>query len=156
MRGAPGPGGGRDAPAPDARRRAGLGLEHLQRLRGRRKSSLITRISPSIWLENQGELGSARLGLTAVARNVWQESDLSGIDGLARGEFNRKLTPRFNLFGDGLLEHYSGYEEIVEGGSTSTPGGLPGEVILGEQPSWMRDQIGLGFSYMLTERLSFR
>jgi len=120
------------------------------------QGSLVTRVSPGLWIENSGELGSARLGLTAVGRNVWRESQLSGIDGLARGDFDRKLTPRLSVFGDGLLEHYSGYDEIAEGGSTTQPGGLPGEVILGEQPSWARDQIGGGFSYLLTERLSLR
>lgn len=113
------------------------------------QGSLVTRISPSLWLENQGELGSARLGLIGVARNVWEESQLSGIDGLARGEFNRRLTPRLMLFGDGYLEHYSGYDEVDPDGLNQ--GDQP---ILGEQPSWNRDQLGLGFKYLLTERLS--
>ncbi len=113
------------------------------------QGSLITTISPGLWLENVGELGHARLGLSARARNVWEESDLSGIDVLLRGSLQRKLTPRLTLLGDGLLDHYSGYEEISEGNS-----GLPGEILTGEQPSWKRDQLGGGFSYLLTERLS--
>lgn len=113
------------------------------------QGSLVTRISPSLWLENQGELGNARLGLIGIGRSVWEDSQLSGIDGLARGNFDRKLTPRLTLFGDGYLEHYSGYDEIDSDGLNQ--GNQP---IRGEQPSWKRDRIGGGFSYLLTERLS--
>ncbi|MEX2206963.1 MAG: outer membrane beta-barrel protein [Myxococcota bacterium] len=114
------------------------------------EGSLVTRISPSLWLENTGELGNARLGLTGIARNVWEESDLSGIDGLASGEFDRRVTPRLTLFGNGYLEHYSGYNEIDPDGLNQ--GDQP---IVAEQPAWKRDLIGGGFRYLLSERLSF-
>jgi hypothetical protein len=119
---------------------------------GDEQGSLVTRVSPGLWIENSGELGHARLGLTAVGRTVWEESDLSGIDGLLRGDFERRLTPRLSVFGDGLLDQYSGYDEIDDDGP-GNQGGLP---ILEEQPSWKRDQIGAGFSYLLTPRLSMR
>lgn len=113
------------------------------------QGSLVTRISPALWLENTGELGSARLGLIGIGRSVWEDSELSGIDGLARGEFDRRLTPRLTLFGNAYLEHYSGYDEVDPDGLNQ--GDQP---ILSEQPSWKRDLVGLGFRYMLTERLS--
>ncbi len=124
---------------------------------GSTEGSLVTRVSPGFWIENTSEIGHARLGLTAVGRSVWRESELSGIDGNARGDFERMLTPRLSLFGNGLLEHFSGYEEIVEGGPVvGGPSGLPGEVILAEQPSWNRDGIEGGIRYLLTPRLVLR
>lgn len=117
------------------------------------QASLVTRISPGLWIENSGELGFARLGVNLVGRSVWEESELSRIDSAARGTFDRKLSPRLSLFGDGRLDYYSGYEEISEGGTGGTPG-LPGEVLLGEAPSWTRDQADLGFRYLLAPRTS--
>ena len=116
------------------------------------EGGLVTRVSPALWIENTGELGHARLGLTAVAREVWRESNLSGIDGLAHGDFERKLTPRLSVFGNGLLDHYSGYDAIGDTG----PGNQGGQPILAQQPAWNRDQIEGGFSYFFTERLSAR
>jgi hypothetical protein len=116
------------------------------------EGSLVTTVSPALWFENQGEQGHARAGVTARARNVWRESDLSGIDVLMRGDFEHKLTPRLTLFGDGAFDQYSGYDEITEGSAT-TPG-QPGNILLSEQPSWKRDHVGGGGSYLLTERLS--
>ncbi len=114
------------------------------------QGSLVTRFSPALWIENSGELGFARLGVTLVGRSIWEESELSRIDSGARGTFDRKLTPRLSLFGDGRLDYYSGYEEISEGGTT----GLPGDVLLGESPSWTRDQADLGLRYLLAPRTS--
>lgn len=116
------------------------------------ETSLVTRFSPGLWIENSGELGFARLGASLVGRSVWEESNLSGIDSGARGEFERKLTPRLSIFGNGYVDHYAGYEEISEGAGT----GSPGEVLLSEQPAWTRDQLGTGFRYLLTPRTSFR
>jgi len=109
--------------------------------------SPITNVRPGLWIENSGELGHARLGLTAVGRSVWQESNLSGVDGNARGDFERTLTPRLSFFGDGLFDHYSGYQEID---------GSPNQIILPEQPKWNRDEIGGGIRYLLTPRLTMR
>jgi hypothetical protein len=108
--------------------------------------SPVTRISPALWIENSGELGHARLGLTAIGRSIWNQSELSGIDGSARGDFERMLTPRLSILGNGLLETYSGYEEIGE----------PGNELLEEQPPWKRDQLGAGLRYKLTPRTTFR
>jgi len=115
------------------------------------QSSLITTISPGLWFENRGELGYARAGVTARGRNVWEESDLTGIDLLTRGDFEHKLTPRLALFGDGLYDRYSGYDQISDAGSPADPG----NVLLEEQPRWVRDNLGAGFRYLLTERLSY-
>ena len=111
------------------------------------EGSLVTRLSPALWLENAGELGHARLGLTANGRSVWRESGLSGIDSNARGDFERKLTPRLSVFGDGALEYYSGYQQI--NGQDTT-------VLLSEQPAWKDDRLGAGFRYLLTPRLAVR
>jgi len=116
------------------------------------EASLVTRFSPGLWIENSGELGFARLGVSLTGRSVWEESNLSGIDSGARGDFERKLTPRLSLFGNGYVDYYSGYEEISEGAGT----GSPGEVLLSEQPSWARNQLGTGLRYLLTPRTSFR
>jgi len=121
------------------------------------EGSAITRINPGLWIENSGERGHALLGLNAIGRQVWSDSKLSGIDSRVRGDFERHLTPRFSLLGNGVLEYFSGYEEIRDDSPTSSdPSGLPGDVILAEQPSWKRDQIGAGFRYMLTPRLTLR
>lgn len=119
---------------------------------GGNEASLVTRFSPGLWIENSGELGTARLGASLTGRSVWEESDLSGVDGGVRGDFERKLTPRLSLFGNGYADYYSGYEEISEGAGA----GSPGEVLLSEQPSWARNQLGTGLRYLLTPRTSFR
>jgi hypothetical protein len=118
------------------------------------EGSLVTRVSPGIWIENSGEAGNASLGLTAIGRSVWRESELSGIDSNARGDFERRLTPRLSVFGNGALEYYSGYQEILD--PSGGPAGSPGELIRAEQPAWKHDQLGAGFRYLLTPRLALR
>ena len=111
------------------------------------ETSLVTRFIPAL----------ARLGVNVVGRSTWEESTLSGIDSGARGDFERMLTPRLSFFGNGLFEQHSGYEELRDDDvPPGTPPGLPGEVILAEQPRWQRNQLGLGLRYFLTSRTALR
>ncbi len=120
------------------------------------KESPVTTFRPGLWIENKGELGFARLGVTAVGRSVWNESTLSGIDTGARGNFERKLTPRLTFFGNGQVDYSSGYDEIRDDTGSDEPPGSLGDILLEELPAWARDDIGGGFQYLLTPRTALR
>jgi hypothetical protein len=130
------------------------------------ESSLITYVRPTLWLENKGDRGYARFGIGATGRSVWEESDLSGIDGRANLEFDQTLTPIFGVFGSAGLVHYDDYQAIIgspqtvlvetgDGGLTGTDV-VDGPVSAPQQPALNTDELLLGVKFVLGPRTDFR
>jgi len=119
--------------------------------------SPVTIVRPGLHLANVGELGYFRMNGWLSSHSYWEESELNGIDRGVSLEVDRKLTPRFTIFGNGSLQHFADHNEIRESdsigtSSTGQPVIQPGQLVEGASPTVNLDQGVAGVRYLLTPR----
>lgn len=111
--------------------------------------SLVTIVRPSLTFLNEGELGYLRLNGWLSNHTYWEESELNGADRGGSLRFDRKLSPRFAVFGDGSLVRYTDLDEIR---SDPGPSGQEGVLISSGAPDIDVSQASGGLRYDLDAR----
>ena len=87
------------------------------------KHSPVTIVRPNLTFLNDGELGYLHLNGWLSNHLYWDEADMNGTDRGGSLAFERKVSPRFDVFGNGSLERYTSRDEIRSGpGATGQDG----------------------------------
>lgn len=114
-----------------------------------KEHSPVTIVRPSLAFLNEGELGYLRVNGWLSSHTYWDESDLDGADRGGGLSFNRKLSPRFDVFGDGSLVRYTDQDEIRSDAAVT---GQEGVLLSAGAPDIDIDQAKGGLRYLLGPR----
>jgi len=78
------------------------------------EGSMVTIVRPSLTFLNEGELGYFTMNGWLSNHTYWEENELNGSDVGGSLRFDRKVTPRFGLFGNGSVSRFTDRDEIRE------------------------------------------
>jgi len=89
------------------------------------------------------------------SHTYWEQSEMNGVDRGASIDLDRKLTPRFSIFGNGSLQYFAKINEIRAGdtvtqNASGQPVVTPGQIVEGNAPDVNIEQGVGGFRFALT------